>query len=134
MNLKNNRYLVVILVFVILASIFNIEYFYLNNSIANHSENNLIKYYLVQDIINAIEDINDRQYNMYQSYKLVSRMISNSNEKYIASNIVNYSNIYKLKFSAVINGNYDICDSCIDTVVYIHKKDGKKHNFAKLNN
>jgi hypothetical protein len=71
---------------------------------------------------------------MYQSYKLVSRMISNSNEKYIASNIVNYSNIYKLKFSAVINGNYDICDSCIDIVVYIHKKDGKKHNFAKLNN
>ncbi len=132
MNVKNKKYIIVILVFVILTSIFNIEYFYLNNSIANHSENNFNKYYLTQDIINIIENINDKQYNIFQSYRFVSRLISNSYDKYIASNIGNYSNVYKLKFSAVINGNYNICDSCVNTVLYIHKKDGKKHNLIKI--
>ncbi len=130
MNLKNKKYIVIILVFVILASIFNIEYFYLNNNIVNNSENNFNKYYLAQDIINIIENINDKQYNIFQSYRFVSRIISNSYDKYIVSSIDNYSNIYKLKFSAVINGNHDIYDNCVDTVLYIHKKDGKKHKFS----
>lgn len=132
MNVKNKKYIVLILVFVILTSIFNIEYFYLNNSIVSHSENNFNKYYLAQDIINIIENINDKQYNVFQSYRFVSRLISNSYDKYIASNIDNYSSVYKLKFSAVINGNYNICDSCVNTVLYIHKKDGKKHNLIKI--
>nr|WP_312576876.1 hypothetical protein [Sedimentibacter sp.] len=130
MNLKNKRYIVVILVLIILASIFNVEYFYLNNNIVNHGENNFNKYYIAQEIINMIEDINDKQYNIVQSYKFVSRAISNSYDKYIARNIGNFSNVYKAKYSVALNGNYDLCDSCVDTVLYIHKKDGKKHNFC----
>lgn len=130
MNLKNKKCIVVVLVFIILASIFNVEYFYLNNNIVSHSENDFNKYYLAQEIINIIENINGKQYNVFHSYRFVSRVISNSYDKYIANNISNCSNIYKLKFLAVINGNYDICDSSVDTVSYIHKKDGKKHNFG----
>jgi len=130
MNLKNNKCIVVILVFIILASIFNVEYFYLSNNLVNNKENNFNKYYLAQDIININENLNDKQYNIFQSFRFVSRVISNSYDKYIVSNIGNCSNIYKLKFSSVLNGNHDLCDNCIDTVVYIHKKDGKKHNFS----
>jgi hypothetical protein len=109
---------------------FNVEYLYLNNSIVRNGENNFNKYYIAQEIINVIEELNDKQYNVFQSYRFVSRVISNSYDKYIASNIGHASNIYKFKFLAVLNGNYDIFDSCVDIALYIHKKDGKKHNWV----
>lgn len=123
MNSKKDKYIVILLVIATLASIFNVEYFNFNE----HQENNFDKYYIAQEIINIIEDANEKQYNNFQSFRFKSKIISNSFDKYIGINISTASNIYKLKYIDVLNKIFYIFNDCVFVVLYIHKKDGKKH-------
>jgi hypothetical protein len=132
MNLKKNRYIVILLVIAILSSIFNVEYFNFNNNVIEHRENNFDKYYNVQEIINIIEDVNEKQYNNMQSFRFKNKVISNSFDKYIGINISTANNIYKLKYTDVLNKIFYIFNDCVFVVLYIHKKDGKKHHLLAI--
>lgn len=130
MNLKKNKCLVFMLTIAIIFSIFNVEYIFINNNINNHNENNFNKYYIAKEIINVIDEINNKEYNNFQAYRFISKIISNSYDKHIGRTISNASNIYKLKYTAVINQIFNICNDCVVVVVYIHKKDGKKQVYC----
>lgn len=128
MNLKNKKYIVVLLVIVILASIFNVEYFNIKGNVIEHRVNNFNKYYIAQEIINIIEEANEKQYNNFQSLRFKCKVLSNSSDKYIGKNISMAGNIYKLKYTDFINKIFYIFSGCVFVVLYIHKKDGKKRH------
>lgn len=133
MNLKKNKYIAFILTLAILTSIFNVEFFYFNNSnIDDHKENDFNKYYVAQEIFNIIEDLNEKQFNNFQTFRFNSKIISNSFDRYIVSNISNARNIYKIKCTAVINEIYSTFNDGVFIVLYIHKKDGKKHILSAI--
>lgn len=131
MNLKNMKCIVFILAFAMLTLIFNTEYICSNNNnTSNHNENNFNKYYLAQEIINIIEERTDKEYNNFLSHRFNNKIISNSFDKYIASNISNSSNVYKLKCRAVLNEIFYTNNDSVFVVLYIHKKDGEKHFYC----
>jgi len=128
MNLKNNKYIVILLAIAIFLSIFNIEYFSIKDNVFEDQENNFGKYYIAQEIINIVEEANEKQYNNFQLFRFKSKVISNSYDKYIGINISTANNIYKLKYTDILNKIFYIFNDCVFVVLYIHKKDGKKHH------
>jgi|GEM_PF-2893389 len=128
MNLKNYKYIVALLFIAIFASIFNVEYYNIKGNVIEHQENNFDKYYIAQEIISIIEEANEKQYNNFQSFRFKSKILSNSSDKYIGNNISTASNIYKLKNTEILNKIFNIFNGCVFIVLYIHKKDGKKHH------
>jgi len=128
MNLKKNKYIIFILILAILGLILNINFLNCNNNNnIDHKENDFNKYYMAQEILSLVENLNERQFNNFQSFRFNSKIISNSFDKFIVSNISNARNIYKIKCTAVINEIFSTFNDCVFVVLYIHKKDGKKH-------
>lgn len=128
MNLKNSKYIIILVVIAIFASIFNVEYFNIKDNVIEHQENNFNKYYIAQEIINIIEEANEKPYNNFQSLRFKCKILSNSSDKYIGNNISTASNIYKLKHKDIISKIFYVFKDCIFVVLYIHKKDGKKRH------
>jgi len=129
MNLNNKKLIAIILTIVIFTSILNFEYSRINNT-NKQNVSNYDECYFNQEVLNNLGGKTKNDSNNLQLYRLNNKIISNYLNKYIIGNIYSSTNNYKLKYTAVINEMFSISNSSVFVVLYIHKKDGKKHSYC----
>lgn len=126
MNLNNKKIIALLMTIIVIFSILSVEYnnFYDNKSKSDDS--NFNEYYISQELLNIFEQKTKSDSNNLLEYKFHNKIISNYFNKYIVDNIYSITNIYKLKYTAVINDVFGIYSDSVFVVTYIHKSDGKK--------
>lgn len=126
MNLKNKKIIALLLTIVVIASILNVEHTNFYNNSMKQDESNINEYYISQEVLNILEQKTKNESNNLFAYRFCNKIISNYFNKYIVGTIYSITNIYKLKYTAVINAIYSIYNDSVFVVIYIHKVDGKK--------
>lgn len=123
MKLLNSKQIAVIMVVVILASIFLFHYKNIENR--DNDQNILDSHYPELDSFSMYEVETANQDENLQLFKSSNTLLFTLYKTCILSNICDYSNIFKWKYTAVINVML-IYNYSVFVVLFSNKKDGKK--------
>ena len=116
-----NRKIVAIIILVIMASIFTLQY---NNNFNQDSQNS-IEMYADDESISILEEDSFQNENSH-IFKSSSNFKFNMYKVYVLVNICCLASIFKLKYTAIISKIYSIYNYSVFVVFFTNKKDGKK--------
>lgn len=128
MKLLNSKKVAVIMVVVIIASIFIVHY---NNYESRHNnQNNFNSYYSELENFSIFEEETANQYENLQLFKSGNAFLFNLYKTCVLTSIYSFANVFKWKYTAVINVML-IYNYSVFVVLFSNKKDGKKRiNFV----
>lgn len=123
MKLLNRKKVAVIMVLVIIASIFIVHN---NNYESRHNnQNNFNTYYPELENFSIFEEETANQFGSLQFFKSGNAFLFNLFKTSVLTSIYGFANIFKWKYTAVINIML-IYNYSVFVVLFNNKKDGKK--------
>ena len=117
-----NRKIAAVIILVIMASIFILQY---NNNNFNQDSQNSIELYADAESISILEEDSFQNENSH-IFKSSSNFKFNMYKVYVLVYICCLASIFKLKYTAIISKTYSLYNYSVFVVFYTNKKDGKK--------